>query len=303
VLSDPNETGVSIGLATGPTKTLGFTVDIDTGMAKPSFSKDLTRPVLRVVPYRSRDSVSFAVDVDDPGATEKLALSLPGSFYLKLGIFKRALAAATSETASAGVVWVLPTEDPVLSLEGASCGTQGALAALRTKEEVWAGWVGADGKPAGNLERLPGTSSMSGAMLAACNGAQAVLLMSSPRAKADAATVLVSQGSFGKPLGAARVWTPPAGGPAGPVEPTSVAPLGAGGWVLSWLQGQPGSRELRIVAVDAAFALTGDPLVASPKGSDAKGGTVAMGKAGGVLFLRSVEGAYDRVANLSLSCP
>jgi hypothetical protein len=303
VWSDPNDGRVGVGLATGANKAVGFTVDIDSGASKAAFAKDVPRPVLRVVPYRSGDAISFAVDMDDPQATQKLPRSLPSKPYLKLGIFTRALVAATSETTAANVVWVLPTEDPVLALEGAGCGTQGAVVALRTKDAVWAGWVGADGKPAGSLEKLPEMSSATGALVPACNGAEAVLLFGSRAGKAEGTTVMVSRGSFGKPLGAPKAWAPPAGGPAGPVELDSVASLDKGRWLLSWLQGEPGSRELRLLAVDAALGPIGEPLVASPKGADAKGGTVAMGKGGGVLFLRATDGAFDRVSNLSLSCP
>jgi hypothetical protein len=303
VWSDPSDSRVGVGLATGTNKAVGFTVDIDTGASKAAFAKDLTRPVLRVVPYRNGDAIAFAADEDDPQETQKQHRSLATTPYSRIGIFKRALVASTGEKTATNVVWVLPTEDPVLELEGAACGADGAIVALRTKDAVWAGWIGADGKPSGNLEKVPDMSSAVGTLTLACHGGQALLMFDSRAAKTESATLMASRGSFGKALARPKAWTPPQGGPAGPVELATIALLPGGRWLVGWLQGQPGSRELRLVAVDSELRAVGDPLVASPKGVDAKGAAVAMGKGGGVLLLRVAEGAFDRVSNQGLSCP
>ena len=39
------------------------------------------------------------------------------------------------------------------------------------------------------------------------------------------------------------------------------------------------------------------------KEADTRGAAVAMGKGGGVLFVRTADGAYERLSNQGLSCP
>lgn len=299
--SSPDEGRAAAGFPSDTNKAVGFTLDLGITVSKASFSDDRSHRVLRVVPYPARDGFSFAVDDDNPKAVPANPVSVGGDKLIRFGVFKKAVVASVGESTATSVVWLLPSADPVAGMQAAGCGKQGAAVALRIGEALWSGWVDAAGKPVGALEKIPEGLPATGAVLVGCNGTESLLAYDTKSGKAEA--VALARTPWGKAPTQPALWQPPAGGPEGPAVPTSVAWAADGRVLLSWLQGKPGGRELRFQTYDAKLAPIGDPVVVVGKGTDALGGAVVIGKGGGVVLIRTRDGAYDRVAYQGLSCP
>ncbi len=303
VWAQPGDPRVAAGFAARNGTALGFVLDPKTLEPKKSFTDKPVHRLRRVVPTPDSDSITFAVDTDNPASALQNTLTVATTPPLRLGTFKDALTIETTDSTVPDVLWTLPTTHPLEAMRAAVAPGKGIAVVFRMNDSVWVGWVTNDRKPGGRLTRVPGTGVQVGTPSIGWNGREMLVAFADLPSRDAAWTIRLTRFGFGQEPVASEPWSTPEGGPGGPAIAPSVFGLGDGRWVMVWTEGNAGARDVRVQTYDAAMRALGDAFTVSEAGANAGQGVAAVGSAGGVVMYLAALGTMYEVWAASIECP
>jgi hypothetical protein len=283
---------LAVGYARGADEAVGIEVDPATGAVIEKFSRKETSPVARVYPA-PLDGERFVV-VTEGQAGLRYAVQVPATPPFVIGLAPGALSAADRQDAPPTPLWPLAGEEELEALRAAPAGAQGHAITFRRDKAVWAGWIGADRKPAGELTKVVGSGGAVGKPSSGWNGREIAVIFADRPADRARWEIRVGHAEPGKVPSSTEVIPLPDGGPGGDAFAPDIAGLPDGRWVLVWTEGPPGSRAMRAQTLGPDFAKVGDPIALSPPAGNFGQGIlgVSMGYVGAV-FLSKPAASYE----------
>ncbi len=303
VWAQPDDPRVAVGFAKQDGSALGFVLDPKTLEPKKSFAEKSSSPIRRVVPTRTGDAITFAVDADDPQAPLKNTLTVATNPPLRLGTFKDALTIEAVDSTVPDVLWTMPSDKRLEAMRATVVPSRGLAIVFRMDERVWLGWVTEERKPLGKLTRIPGSGVRVGTPSISWNGRDVLVAFADLPARDAAWAIRTARVAYGEESVTSEPWTLPPGGLGGAAIAPSVFGLADGRWLMVWTEGASGSRDVRVQTYDASLHALGDAFTVSEAGANAGQGVAAVGSAGGVVMYLSVLGKMYEVWGASIDCP
>lgn len=281
------EESLAIGYARDARTAMGIEVDLRGGEIQPRFEEKGGAEIERVTPF-AKDA--FHVVRDGEGTLRSSAAVSAFAVGLSAG----ALSLAAPPKAAPTPLWPLAGEEPLDATSLHPTGGGRHLLVFRRARAVWAGVVGADQKPAGELAQVVGSGGAVGKPSAGWNGREVAVLFADRPAEGGRYEIRIAHAPPGAPPVATTVLPLPKGGPGGDAFAPDLAGLADGRWVLMWTEGAAGSRAVRAQTLAPDFTPLGDPIALSPPAGNY--GQGAVGVAGGyvaTVFLSRGEKSYE----------
>ena len=299
----PDETNLAVGFAARTDTGLGFVVNPMSISPERTFSQKATAPLKRVVPMRKDGSITFGVDVDDPGATVRDQLSVGTDPPMQLGTFKHALTIGEKDGALPEILWQLPSNDPITAMRALVIPSHGLVIVVRMGTALWMGWLDESRKVAGELSKIPGTGAAVGTPSLGWNGSETLVAFANQVDTKSPWGIRMARMAFGTAAATSFEWTFPEGGPGASAIAPSATGLPDGRWLVVWTEGKSGARDVRLQTYGAGMEPLGEAFTVSRPGSNAGQGIAAVGKSGGIVFYLSVLGQQYEVWGAAIECP
>jgi hypothetical protein len=286
-VSPTGEATLAIGYARDAKTAMGIEVDLRSGLVEPRFDEKGGAEIERVTPF-AKDA--FHVVRDGEGTLRSSA----AVSAFAVGLANGALSLATPPKAAPSPLWPLAGDEPLDATGLHPTGGGRHLLVFRRAKAIWAGVVGADLKPGGELAQVVGSGGAVGKPSAGWNGREVAVIFAD-RPAADARyEIRIGHGPPGAPPAATAALPLPKGGPGGDAFAPDLAGLPDGRWVLMWTEGAAGSRAVRAQTLAPDFTPLGDPIALSPPAGNY--GQGAIGVASGyaaTVFLSKGERSYE----------
>jgi len=294
---------VLVGLALGAGTALGLELNATTLSASERMRDSSSRELLGVVPTPDTAPPGFVIDRASVGGFRD-PRTLPERPGWALTRTNRSLNLTERGTQRSIALWSLGANEelsrPRLERQDA---THLALVLRRggRQGKLVIGWLDPELGEHSALNELPFTGAELGLPSLATQGNVAAVVA----ATRDSSTALWHvELATSEPAGRARrielhaLDTAPGRESFAP----NLAALAGSRWFLQWTEGQQGLRRVRGVTLDADFSALGEPIVLSPAGASAGGGSVLPVDEGLLsLFLISRAGSYE-LWGTTLSC-
>lgn len=264
---------VAIGFAAAPKRAAGVVVELATLDARAAFDESGERRVVAATPT-TESPLTFAVDrelaeLDSPASLDTAQRRL-------LGVSERGLVARGAGEDEPALLWPL-SERPVTPARIARLAAGEFLLALRAggvQGDIVVGFLGADGRPLGELAKLSLDASFVGTPAVAAGPAGALLAVAARSVESEPWRLKLVRVSADRRVEAPLEFALPAEDlGAGAIAP-ALSPLPDNRWLLQWTQGETGRLRVRVQALSAELSPLGSPVVVSPMGANAGQGSV-----------------------------
>ncbi len=255
---------ISVGYAKSNDEAVGIQVTPATGQVDEDYVDKAKSEIARVTPLIKG---FYPSTIEAPGSLKALVpVPVEKSFYL--GYADKHVAWAEQESGAANRIWPLADAENYGNIHTFVVDTRGIMIALRAgsskQRKVFAGLLGLDRKPIGNLATVVGSGGISGEPMLGSNGREVAIVFGDQAGEQSAWKMRLGHAAVGKVPAATTVVETPAGGPGGDANYPAIGGLADGRWVLVWTEGSSSTKSVRAQTLSPTFTPVGDPIVLSP---------------------------------------
>ncbi|XXX75043.1 GYF domain-containing protein [Sorangium sp. So ce134] len=279
-----------VGYAKSATEAAGLEIDPATGGRSEAFSNREAADIVSISPVEG----AFTVLTSAQQAIRS-PVSVPGPRPFIVGLADGAVVAADDPGATPSRLWPVQGDEPLESPRALAAGSRGYAVAFRRERAVWAGWLDAERRPAGELTRVTGSGGAVGKPSLGWNE-RALAVVFADRPADGRWEIRAGQAAPGDVPRSTQVIPLPSGGPGGDAFAPDIAGLGDGRWLLVWTEGPPGSRAMRAQTLAPNFSPIGDPIALSPPAGNFGQGVLGVSPRSGyvgVVFLSKPAASYE----------
>ncbi|WP_437673335.1 GYF domain-containing protein [Sorangium sp. So ce131] len=279
-----------VGYAKSPMEAVGLEIDPATGERNERFSNTETADIVSISPIEDGFTVLTAAQ-----QAIRSPVNVPGPTPFVVGLAGGAVVAADSPDAAPSRLWPVQGDEPLEAPRALAAGSRGYAVAFRREKAVWAGWLDAERKPAGELTRVAGSGGSVGKPSIGWNGRDLAVVFAD-RPTDGRWEIRAGRAASSTPPASTQVIPLPTGGPGGDAFAPDIAGLGDGRWLLVWTEGPPGSRAMRAQTLAADFTPVGDPIALSPPAGNFGQGLLGVSARSGyvgVVFLSKPAASYE----------
>ncbi|WP_437810370.1 GYF domain-containing protein [Sorangium sp. So ce1078] len=279
-----------VGYARSAMEAVGLEVDPATGERSERFSNREAADIVSISPVED----AFTVLTSAQQAIRS-PVTVPGPRPFVVGLADGAVVAADDPGAAPSRLWPVQGDEPLESPRALAAGSRGYAVAFRREKAVWAGWLDAERKPAGELLRVTGSGGAIGKPSLGWNE-RALAVVFADRPADGRWEIRAGQAASGDIPRSTQVIPLPSGGPGGDAFAPDIAGLSDGRWLLVWTEGPAGSRAMRAQTLAPNFSPIGDPIALSPPAGNFGQGVVGVSPRSGyvgVVFLSKPAASYE----------
>lgn len=284
---------LAIGYARGEREAVGIDVEPASGEVKETFrTSDLARDIERVVPSESGDQFLVSTSAEIGKLQPAIHVSSPKTFVF--GQLGESLAIAATPDAEPQVLWNAPGDPGLrtLRVQPAEGGSYSVV--FRRDNAVWAGWVGADGKPAAELAQVAGSGGSVGKPMTGFNQKELAVVFADRPSSDVPWQIRIGRAQAGHTPTETLVIPLPKGGPGGDAFAPDIVGLADGRWLLVWTEGPAGSRAIRAQTLAPDLTPIGDPIALSPPAGNFGQGVLGVVRDyAAAVFLSKGEQSYE----------
>lgn len=297
----PGDGHVAVGFAASAYQATGLIVNADDLSSEVRLSEQTSRPVFRVTPLPHRSPVTFAIDHDD--ARVAGLRTVPARTPFQLGLAREDLV-RIEPGREPSVIWPGGGRGGIGEPQFASIDGKGHAVALRRGRdagEIVFGWLAQGGARDTDLVRIDVGPREVGTPALATND-HAALIVSAARGLGERWHLYGALAEAGKAAGPARRIEPSDTG-GNEIAPLVIA-LPRSGWLLRWLEGQPGAWRVRSRVLDASLAPQGAIVeLGGPDGVSEAPGAMIVRKGRVVALHQQSAGRANELWASVLRCP
>ncbi|WP_437997271.1 GYF domain-containing protein [Sorangium sp. So ce185] len=279
-----------VGYARSAMEAVGLEIDPATGERSEKFSNREAADIVSISPVED----TFTVLTSAQQAIRS-PVSVPGPRPFVIGLADGAVVAADDPGAAPSRLWPVQGDEPLESPRALAAGSRGYAVAFRREKAVWAGWLDAERRPAGELTRVNGSGGALGKPSLGWNE-RALAVVFADRPADGRWEIRAGQAAPGDIPTSTQVIPLPSGGPGGDAFAPDIAGLSDGRWLLVWTEGPPGSRAMRAQTLAPNFSPIGDPIALSPPAGNFGQGVLGVAPRSGyvgVVFLSKPAASYE----------
>ncbi len=281
---------IAIGFAEDSNKAVGIEVNPTTGQVDKKFADKTNSDIERVTPTGK----VFFISTTETSDTLRQVVPVAGEKPFYLGMANASLTWAEKLDSRPSSLWSLEGDLSLDSARVISTTGGGYLVSLRRKAGIYAGVLGADHKPLGELVQVAGSGGSVGKPMSGSNNREVAITFADRTNDQSPWKIRVGRAPIGKIPQTTTMVEVPAGGPGGDAEAPAIVGLSDGRWVLVWTEGSSGSRAVRAQTFGSNFAPTGPALaVSTPSGNFGRSVIGVVGNLVTVVFLQKSRSNYE----------
>lgn len=283
-------------------------VSLDPGSLTPTATVRARAPgdIRRVVPFFSSGKIVIVPDAERKGDRLGLRRFVPTSSPVDVGVADNQIVWAPHGKDSFAKLFALDGDAPVESLRVIPLPSgKGIALAFRRGAQIFVGVATGDAvlNAEGELSKIA-SLGQAGSPAIAASGDSIVVAWADRATKEDAWGIRWTKRSISGATNEARALAIPDGGLGGAAMSPSVAGLGRGKFLLTWMEGPTAGHQIRALTFNADGAPSGAPLAISAPGVNAGQPQAVVGVDGrGVVAFLSAKGKFNELMATPILCP
>jgi hypothetical protein len=298
----PTDRGtLAMGYARAPKEAVGVDVNPATGEVTERFTDlAVAHEIERVSPAQTGDV--FQVSAANPDAPLRQMVHVPVDKPYVLGVAGDALAIADTPTGTPKPLW--PSSGQGINhLRLQLAGDRGQVVIIRREADeaarreagVFAGWIGPDRNPVGQLTAVKGSGGAGlGKPMSGWNRRELAVVFADRPTPEGHWEIRVGRAPAGSIPESTVVVPLPKGGPGGDAFAPDIAGLPDGRWLLMWTEGPAGNRAIRAQTLGVDLTPIGDPIALSPPaGNFGQGVLGVVNDYAAAVFLQKGRASYE----------
>lgn len=300
------QTALAIGFAPSLHDAVG--VSLDPGSLTPTATVRARAPgdIRRVVPFFSGGKIVIVPDADKKGDRLTSRRFVPTSNPVDVGVADNQIVWAPHGKDSYAKLFALDGDAAVESLRVIPLPSgKGIALAFRRGAQIFVGVATGDAvlTPEGELSKIS-SLGQAGSPTIAASGESVVVAWADRATKDDPWGIRWTKRSISGAVNEPRALAIPEGGLGAPAMSPSVAGLGRGKFLLSWMEGPTAGHQVRALTFNADGAPSGAPLSVSASGVNAGQPQAVVGVDGrGVVAFLAAKGKFNELMATPILCP
>jgi hypothetical protein len=290
----PTDRGtLAMGYARAPKEAVGVDVNPATGEVSERFTDlAVAHEIERVSPAQTGDV--FAISTANPDAPLHQIVHVPVDKPYVLGVAGDALAIADTPTSPPKPLWPGSGEG-AKQLRVQLAGDRGQVVIVKRDAGVFAGWIGPDRNPVGQLTAVKGSGGAGlGKPMSGWNRRELAVVFADRPTPEGHWEIRVGRARAGSIPESTVVVPLPKGGPGGDAFAPDIAGLPDGRWLLMWTEGPAGNRAIRAQTLGVDLTPIGDPIALSPPaGNFGQGVLGVVNDYAAAVFLQKGRASYE----------
>jgi hypothetical protein len=300
------QTALALGFAPSLHDAVG--VSLDPGSLTPTATVRSRAPgdIRRVVPFFSGGKIVIVPDAEKKGDRLTSRRFVPTSSPVDVGVADNQIVWAPHGKDSFAKLFALDGDAAVESLRVIPLPSgKGIALAFRRGAQIFVGVATGDAvlNAEGELSKIS-SLGQAGSPTIAASGDSIVIAWADRASKDDAWGIRWTKRSISGAVNEPRALAIPEGGLGGPAMSPSVAGLGRGKFLLSWMEGPTAGHQVRALTFNADGAPSGTPLAISASGVNAGQPQAVVGVDGrGVVAFFGAKGKFNELLATPILCP
>lgn len=300
------QTALAIGFAPSLHDAVG--VSLDPGSLTPTATVRARAPgdIRRVVPFFSGGKIVIVPDAEKKGDRLASRRFVPTSNPVDVGVADNQIVWAPHGKDSFAKLFALDGDAAVESLRVIPLPSgKGIALAFRRGAQIFVGVATGDAvlNAEGELSKIS-SLGQAGSPTIAASGDSVVVAWADRATKDDPWGIRWTKRSISGAVTEPRALAIPEGGLGAPAMSPSVAGLGRGKFLLSWMEGPTAGHQVRALTFNADGAPSGTPLAVSASGVNAGQPQAVVGVDGrGVVAFLSAKGKFNELMATPILCP
>jgi hypothetical protein len=300
------QTALAIGFAPSLHDAVGVSLDPGTLTPITTVRARAAGDIRRVVPFFSGGKIVIVPDAEKKADRLSSRRFVPTANPVDVGIADNQIVWAPHGKDSFATLFALDGDAAVEALRVIPLPSgKGIALAFRRGSQVFVGVATGDAvlNAEGELSRIASLGQAGSPTLAA-SGDSVVVAWADRATKDDAWGIRWTKRSISGAVNEPRALALPEGGLGAPAMAPSVAGLGRGKFLLTWMEGPTAGHQVRALTFNADGAPSGTPLAISASGVNAGQPQAVVGVDGrGIVAFLAAKGKYNELMATPILCP